>query len=192
MIGIDLDNTIVCYDDVFDRAARDQGLVGAGPRLSKGELRDRLRAAGREDDWTALQGYVYGPGMSLAVPFEGALEFVRECGLAGVEVAIVSHRTRHPYAGPSYDLHSSARHWLADREVNLPAERIHLEETREAKFQRIGAIGCTTFIDDLPEFLTDPAFPAGVERVLFDPHGAGAPSGVRRLVTWTEASDLVR
>jgi hypothetical protein len=69
---------------------------------------------------------------------------------------------------------------------------VHLEATREAKFGRIASIGCTTFVDDLPEFLTDPAFPAGVVRVLFDPHGVGAPQGVRRIGSWHEAVDLIR
>ena len=192
MIGVDLDNTIVCYDDVFDRAARDQGLIDGGPIQSKGRLRDELRAEGREDAWTALQGYVYGPGMSLAPPFEGALEFLSECVRRGVDVAIVSHRTPRPYAGPPYDLHAAARDWLREREVGIPPERILLEATREGKFARIGSIGCTNFIDDLPEFLTDPAFPDAVERVLFDPHRAGAPDGLRRITSWGEAAALIR
>ena len=191
MLGVDLDNTIVCYDDVFDRAAREQGLIEGGPLRAKGALRDELRAAGREDDWTALQGYVYGPGMAVAPPFEGALEFLRDCADAGIEVAIVSHRTPRPYAGPAYDLHASARDWLRDREVGMPSERIHLEATREGKLERIAAIGCTTFVDDLPEFLTDPGFPDGVERVLFDPHGTGAPDGVRSIASWRDAAVLV-
>lgn len=191
MIGIDFDNTIVCYDGVFDQAAREQDLIEGGPLRTKGQLRDELRSEGREEEWTALQGYVYGPGMSLARPFEGALEFVHDCVERGVAVSIVSHRTLRPYAGPPHDLHAAAREWLRAQRVGLPPEAIHFEETREGKFERIESIRCATFIDDLPEFLTDPAFPAGVERVLFDPHGKGSPVGVRRIASWREAAALL-
>ena len=191
MIGLDLDNTVVCYDGVFDAVAREQGLIDEGPPRTKGELRDELRAQGREHQWTVLQGYVYGPGMALANPFEGALEFVGKCSRVGVEVAIVSHRTLHPYAGPPYDLHAAAREWLHQHRVQLAADAIHLEETREGKLRRIGDVGCKTFVDDLPEFLADPEFPQGVRRVLFDPHGAGAPAGVERIASWREAGTLL-
>jgi hypothetical protein len=189
LIGVDFDNTIVCYDGVFDAAARERGVIESGPTRTKGQLRDELRAQDREDEWTELQGYVYGPGMELAHPFDGALEFLRA---AVPDVAIVSHRTRHPYAGPEYDLHAAARDWLRRQDVGLPPEAVHLVETREEKFERIRHLRCTTFIDDLPEFLTDPEFPDGVERVLFDPHGAGAPDGVRSVGSWGEAAGLLR
>ena len=49
-IGIDFDNTIVCYDDVFHEVAREQGLIPNDLPANKGAVRDHLRAIGREDD----------------------------------------------------------------------------------------------------------------------------------------------
>ena len=72
IIGLDFDNTIVCYDDVFYTAALEKHLITSESPLSKTEVRDTLRAAGKEQDWIELQGYVYGPGMKLAKPFPGA------------------------------------------------------------------------------------------------------------------------
>ena len=60
VIGIDFDNTVVCYDEVFHRAARDWGLIPASFPSGKGRVRDYLRERGRDDDWTRLQGHVYG------------------------------------------------------------------------------------------------------------------------------------
>ena len=30
----------------------------------------------------------------------------------GIKTVLVSHKTKHPYAGPKYDLHKSALSWL--------------------------------------------------------------------------------
>jgi hypothetical protein len=46
MIGIDFDNTIVCYDEVFGRVAVEQGLVPPHAATSKTAIRDHLRASG--------------------------------------------------------------------------------------------------------------------------------------------------
>ncbi|NBX30845.1 hypothetical protein EBR04_10470, partial [bacterium] len=180
MIGIDFDNTIVCYDDVFARVAVELGLVPPEVATSKTAIRDHLRAAGQEDRWTELQGTIYGPRMPDAPPFPGALEFFHACRTAGVPVAIVSHRTRFPYLGERHDLHAAARDWLTRHGfhdpagIGLPADRVFFEETKEAKLARIADVGCTHFIDDLPELLAHPLFPRDVHRILFDPRGEHA------------------
>ena len=75
MIGVDFDNTIVCYDDVFGRVAIERGLVPAAVASSKTAVRDHLRAIGQEDRWTELQGIIYGPRMVDAPMFPGVAEF---------------------------------------------------------------------------------------------------------------------
>ena len=181
MIGIDLDNTIVCYDEVFRRAAVEQGLVPPEAATSKTAIRDQLRAAGQEARWTELQGAIYGPRMQEARPFPGVLEFFTACRAAGIPLVIVSHRTPFACLGPQHDLHAAARDWLARHEfhdpagIGLPTESVFFEETKEAKLARIAAVGCTHFIDDLPELLTHPLFPGDVRRILFDPSGHHGP-----------------
>lgn len=191
MIGVDFDNTIVCYDEVFHTVAVEEGLLPPGARMGKGAVRDRLRAAGRDDDWTALQGLVYGARIAAASPYPGVLDFFRGCAAAGVPVCVVSHKTRHPFLGPRHDLHAAAYAWLErygffdPAGIGLPADRVFFELTRTGKLARIGAAGCSVFIDDLPEFLAEPGFPADVERILFDPHERCAvPPGCRRLTGW--------
>ena len=46
-------------------------------------------------------------------------------------------------------------------------ERVFFEDTRADKIARIKAIGCEVFIDDLEEVFVDPAFPDGIDRILF-------------------------
>jgi len=194
-LGVDFDNTIVCYDQVFHAAALEREWIPADLPVSKDSVRDYLRREGREDDWTELQGAVYGPHMREALPFPGALEFLQRCARVSLPVWIISHKTRTPYRGPQYDLHASARHWLADHgvhEAGLPPERVYFELTKQEKLARIGEAGCTHFIDDLPEFLAEPDFPEGVQRILFDPNGHHpAETRFPRAAAWSEMWGLI-
>ena len=92
MIGVDFDNTIVRYDDVFGRVALDLGLVPPHAATSKTAVRDHLRAIGQEDRWTELQGIIYGPRMMDAELFPGVAEFFARCREGCRPVAIVSIR----------------------------------------------------------------------------------------------------
>ena len=191
MIGVDFDNTIVCHDGVFHELAVERGWVSADTPSSKTAVRDQLRADGREKDWIELQGAVYGPCLTRARPFPGALDFFSRCREEGVAAAIVSHRTRNPFRGPRHDLHEAAQEWT--RRHGLTAEAlaggVHFELTKEAKRERIVAIGCRVFVDDLPEFLGDPDFPTGVERLLFDPADRhGDERRFLRMGSWNELS----
>ena len=196
-IGVDFDNTLVCYDQVFHRAALEKGLIEPELPANKGAVRDYLRACDREDDWTELQGYVYGCAIQTAEPFPGAIEFFKNCKAVGIPTQIVSHKTRHPYKGEQYDLHQAARGWLNGQGFLDPAitglsdEDAWFELTKESKLQRIGLQGCTHFIDDLPEFLAEPNFPEGVKRILFDPNDKHADGQFRRMTSWQQIADYI-
>jgi hypothetical protein len=198
VLGIDFDNTLVSYDGVFHRAALDQGLITAEVGCGKDEVRGFLRAAGREDDWTALQGEVYGARMDLASLYDGALEAMGKLKAAGVVIRIISHKTKFPFKGPRYDLHEAARGFLAARAIAggtdalLAPSDVFFELTIEEKLKRIASENCTVFIDDLPEILNHPAFPSGVRPVLFDPSDAhGAQGRLERLQSWRDALPLL-
>lgn len=167
-IGIDFDNTLACYDDVFYRIACEKNLIPADFSNCKTHIRDYLRSQKQEEAWTTLQGTVYGPGMGLAQPFSGVEKFFTACFSLDITPVIISHRTRHPYLGPRYDLHEAARQWLNSYPFFKDCEAF-FETTLQAKLERIQKEHCDVFIDDLPELLQEPSFPSTVKRVLFDP-----------------------
>src|ERR1039458_6000068 len=103
LIGVDFDNTIVSYEGVFHKIAIANGLIPAECETGKDEVRNYLRRVGREDDWTALQGQVYGAGMDVPVPYDSVLTFFRRCRDAGIPTFVISHKTRYPYLGPHHD-----------------------------------------------------------------------------------------
>ncbi len=194
-LGLDFDNTIVCYDAIFHRVALEDGLIPADLPATKSDVRNHLRAMGREEAWTEMQGRVYGPRLREAAPYPGVLEFVRRVRAAGIPVAVISHKTRHPFLGEKHDLHAAAWGWLEQEgffdpaRIGMARENVFLELTKRAKLERIGAWGCSHFIDDLPEFLGEAAFPAGVDRWLFDPNDLyREETRFHRLGHWDDAA----
>lgn len=196
-IGIDFDNTVVSYDTLFHKVCVEKNLIPPAIPANKSDVRDYLRRIGREDAWTEMQGYVYGARMAEADVYPGVREFFARMRERGVPLAIISHKTRHPFLGPKYDLHQAAQDWLEKqgffdaKQIGLARENVFFELTKEAKMQRIASTGVTHFIDDLPEILNAPGFPAGVKRVLFDPHDLYAKeANLMRQKSWVELLKL--
>lgn len=190
-IGIDFDNTIVNYDQLFHKVAVEQGAIPPGLQQTKLAVRDYLRRSGREDVWTEMQGYVYGARMAEAQAYPGVKEFLDCARATDVSISIISHKTRHPFLGPQYDLHEAAREWIA---LSLHAgmvplvrpEDVFFELTKEDKMQRIRETHCDVYVDDLPEILLAPEFPPSTERLLFDPDGHHSGAGLPRAADWSE------
>ena len=116
-IGIDFDNTIACYDGVFHAAALERGLIPPELGRDKNSVRDHLNGTGRKDEFTELQGHVYGARMDLVSLYPGFAEFVVAAHRTGHDLFVVSHKTMHPILGPKHDLHAAARGFLAARDL---------------------------------------------------------------------------
>lgn len=192
VIGVDFDNTIVCYDQVFHDEALAKALINADIPVSKDKIRNYLRAAGQEDKWTELQGYVYGCCMRNAAPFPGVINFFKYMRSIGIALYIVSHKTKYPYSGPQYDLHAAAYQWLdkfslLDSSI-LGRDCIFFCETKQAKCEKINTLCCTHFIDDLPEFLLSPFFPKQTKTLLFAPIGGASndPNELQAFKSWRD------
>ena len=193
-IGIDFDNTIVCYDELFHRFASENGVVPRSLEASKTAVRDHLRATGREQDWIELQGYIYGKQIFQAPSFEGVNQFVSVAEQFGHSICIISHKTNYSNCSDKYDLHQAARAWLSDNGFKAFLERgdAYFETTKGAKLKRIINCKCNVFIDDLPEFLMQPEFPKVVKRILFDPFDKFKDNHCyNRFNTWLAIADRI-
>lgn len=196
-LGIDFDNTIVSYHKVFHQVALESGLIPEDLPVTKLAVRDYLRRAGKEDVWTEMQGYVYGARMDDAEPYPGVMDFLAWARAAGLEMAIISHKTRHPFIGPKYDLHKAARQWVIDHmnDNNGPLikpDSVFFETTKSDKLLRIADFKCNYFIDDLPEIIDADEFPADTRGILFDPDGHHkATNNCLQIRSWTELKTLL-
>ena len=198
VIGVDFDNTIICYDQLFHQVAVQQGLIPPEVPVTKSAVRDYLRQQGKEDAWIELQGCAYGARVQEASPFPGVREFFARCKREGVAVHLISHKTRYPFQGPVYDLHDAAHRWLTSRgfydphEGGLVPNHVCFELTKQDKLDRISSVGCEYFIDDLPEFLAEPRFPPHVQRILFDPNDQyGSERRFLRVTSWGEVEGVL-
>lgn len=192
-VGLDFDNTIADYDAAFAATAVEMGFLAPGAARDKRAVRAALRARpDGERDWMRVQGRVYGPGIGAARPYPGVLEALGAFARRGLDVCVVSHKTRTGHFDETgTDLRAAAIGWMAANGLfdaahsPLARQNVHFAETRAAKIAAIAALSCDAFVDDLEEVLLDPAFPADVERILFAPDGAPAPAaGVRVCADW--------
>ena len=191
-IGLDFDNTIVSYDELFYKVAIEKSLIPANLSHSKLAVRNYLHKTGNDNAWTEMQGYVYGTRMCSAVAYPGVIEFLKFARNKGIVLTIMSHKTKHPFLGPKYDLHAAAKEWVGSYLMEgakplIEPDQVFFEVTKKEKVARIAEWKCDFFIDDLPEILLMPKFPQNTERILFDPENNYAQEGVKaKFESWQE------
>jgi hypothetical protein len=199
-IGLDFDNTIICYDDVFQQAATDRGLLEPNFAGTKRQIRDVIRRLpDGEVKWQALQGYVYGKGIENAALWAGLPEFLTRAQICRDTILIVSHKTEHGHFDPDkVDLRAAALRWMetqglfSGRGCSIAREQVYFKATRAEKLRRIAELDCDVFVDDLAEVLSDPDFPSAVRRVLFSElatDAEGLPYRVCR--DWPSISEVI-
>ncbi len=158
-IGIDFDNTIVFYDDLFHKIATEEKLIPSNFPSSKLLIRDYLRKRNKDELFTLLQAEVYGKRILEASPAPNVDLVIKKIIDIGFDVSIISHKSLNPYKGPKYNLHEAAMLWLEkneffeDKKVGLSKKNVFFNLTKEEKVNKIEEIGCDYFIDDLPEIL---------------------------------------
>ena len=133
-IGIDFDNTIVDYSDIFTKQACRLGWIKAGGKKTKQEVRDMIKKLpDGEMKWKKLQGLVYGKFITDASPFEGVIEFIQRCRSEEIDVFVVSHKTEYVEAlEEKVNLREAALNWLRANGF-LNARKSCLDESRSVQ-----------------------------------------------------------
>lgn len=174
LIGIDFDNTIVCYDNVYKKIVSDGIIVPPSTTPNKDSVKKYLIDQNQESKWTELQGTIYGPLMRYARPFPNVIKFIEMQLNIGNSISIISHRTHYPILGKKYNLHEYAKAWIqenliSDNKPLLMEDSIFFNTTKNEKINKIITLECDYFIDDLPEIL-DQIDSIGVKKILFAPN----------------------
>ncbi|WP_115071206.1 haloacid dehalogenase-like hydrolase [Synechococcus sp. UW179B] len=192
LLGLDFDNTLVQYDKLFHKLAVKKGLIEKSLIADKTKIRDYLRQQGKEDEFTLLQGEVYGQHILDAEPAIGMLEALKKLKRQGIPMVLISHKTRTPYKGPEYDLQEAARRWLKKHEffsekgLGWTENQVIFEESKENKIERIIKEGCTHYIDDLPEIIKQ--LPATIRGIHYSPKASKKINSkdIKSLSSWEE------
>ena len=159
IIGLDFDNTLIDYDLLFYKTALELKLIPENIIKSKVGVRDYLLSVDKEKFFTELQGEIYGNKILFAEKSNGVIRALINLKSLGYTFKIVSHKTKFPLIGTQYNLHKSALNWLEynnfmDKDgLNIKLEDIYFEPSKVKKIERINAIKCNYFIDDLEEIL---------------------------------------
>jgi len=193
ILGVDFDNTLVNYDGVFLKMARQLGLVLKG-KAGKKNIRDAIRQLpDGEKKWQQVQARVYGRAMNEAVLIDGVAEFLCACRRAGMPVYIVSHKTQFAAQGTDkIDLRQAALNWMTRKGFFDPAglgfsdDQVFFESTRQDKVSRIKKLNCTHFIDDLEETFLEKSFPAHTSKILYSSEQASYPGDMTVMHDWKE------
>jgi hypothetical protein len=182
-IGLDLDNTIIYYDDAFVTAARGRGLVPAGFSGTKQQVRDHIRSLPEgEISWQKLQGHVYGAGIAQAAIFPGASDCIKKARAGGHQLFIVSHKTEFGHYDDSKTNLREAALFLLEAHgffdsLGFSKNDISFHATRREKVDTIHSLSLDWFVDDLVEVYEEENFPAHTQKILFYTSAAPAPSG---------------
>lgn len=192
-IGIDFDNTIVHYDDVFYKYAIEEKLIARGVEASKEEVKKHIRALPRGNEkWTALQAVVYGRKMKEAIFKKGAEKFIKKCREKKIQISIISHKTKFDASGSGINLRAAAIKWM---EMNGFFEKdslgfseadIFFESTRKEKIDRIIARKCSHFIDDLIDVFNEEDFPDNIVKMHYNSRESETRSDVIAFSGWNE------
>ncbi len=193
IVGIDFDNTIASYDELFWTLARKHNLISPDFVGSKRELRDAIRRGPSGDlGWQKLQGEAYGPAMESAQLIPGVQEFFSACRKLDLRIVIVSHKSEYAAIDETRTpLREAARQWMRRHDffsstgLGMNESDVYFEATRSEKIARVANLNCQWFIDDLEEVFAEPSFPKTIERILFRP-GSEPPRapGVQICNSW--------
>ena len=172
-VGIDIDNTIICYDRVFATVAISHGFsVRSGS--SKNEVKKWFHDRHLNQAFTFVQGEVYGSSIHLASVFDGVLAFIDVARRSDCQLFLVSHKTRYPMIGDKFDLRQSATSFLESKNVisnkngkGVVPDNVFYEGTLAKKISRIAALNLDFFIDDLSQVFEHLNFPKKTSRVHF-------------------------
>lgn len=182
-IGIDLDNTIIHYDNAFLLSAKERELIPANFHGTKQQVRDHIRTLpDGETEWQKLQGYVYGKGIMHAHIFKDAKECIASLREAGHALFIVSHKTEYGhYDASKTNLREAALGFLGKHDffttLAFQPSDISFHDTRAQKVDKIVQLALDWFIDDLVEVYEEAHFPASTQRILFHTAHTQAPTG---------------
>lgn len=193
VVGIDFDNTLINYDEVFYQQARNLNLISPKVNKNKKEVRDQIRLLpDGEIIWQKLQAFVYSKGISGASLNPGADTFIRACIQNQVRVYVISHKTEYSrYDEAQTNLRQAALGWMEACRffkvdgLGLARDHVYFESTRLEKISRLSSLGCAHFIDDLEEVFQEDAFPKEVDKILFAPQGhLGSWGDIKAFQSW--------
>ena len=194
-IGIDLDNTIINYDDVLYELALQESLILSSTLKLKKNIRNVIQALSNGDrEWQKLQSKIYGAQIHRAKLADGVKVFFKQAREYGAKIHVVSHKTIYSNLRRDVNFRDAAINWMEKNSffdtqgLALSRDDIYFEDSRSDKVRRICRLGCTHFIDDLEETFYEDMFPMDTEKLLYSKEARSSLEymrhGIKFFSTW--------
>jgi hypothetical protein len=197
-IGIDLDNTIINYEEVFLRYAQKLDLIPSDWTGSKNSIRSKIREGpDGETHWMRLQGKVYGEGVRFAKLYPGVERFLWRCRVRGLNVHLISHKTEFGHLdSKKISLREAALRFLKNKGLySGDSESLVLSvnffSSRDEKVAEIVSSRFTWFIDDLIEVVKHLQFPSETNAIWFNPNLGSENNNIQTAVSWVEIENTI-
>ena len=191
-IGVDLDNTLINYDDVFLLGAKELKLIPSKWYGDKIQIKKYLHSKdGGNIQWQNLQGKVYGKLIDHAKLFDGVYRFLWRCRERGLFVDVVSHKTKYGHGDSErIPLRNVAINFLENHNISIGQNNllnnIYFENSLEDKILRITDNQYDYFVDDLPEVLKNKNLPNNLCRIIFGNNECDLTDGIENFFSWIE------
>jgi len=169
-IGIDLDNTIIDYNESYTQISKSLKLEVSSP--NRETIKDFFQNSPKGDYfWQEFQSILYTSGLGYAQVAHGLFEFLNLCNTKKIEIYIISHKTKTtPEVFGGADLRIPAINWLNTHKITplkISPENIFFCETQLAKIRTINQLEVDMFIDDLEEIINHTKLNKNIEGVLY-------------------------
>ncbi len=152
IIGIDFDNTIINYINVFKKLLK-KNKIPFGKKLNKEIFKKKIIKKYNENFYTKIQSEIYGKNIFYARKFKNLnrnLNYLQKRH----HLILISHKTKYPIIGQKVNLRKKALMWLNENNLYgskkiFNKKNVFFEETIEQKIKKIKKLKCDYFIDDL-------------------------------------------
>ena len=197
VIGFYFDNTIIDYSNSFKILAKKKKYNKINSNLDKNSLKDFLIKNKKQNEWTIIQGEVYGKYITRAELYKGFIKLFRYLLKKNIKIFIVSHKTKYPYLGKKINLRKEAKKWIQKNIIyknkifNFSMKNVYFENSIEKKINRIVKLKCNIFIDDLPQILN--LLPKNIIKFLFNPNAKKKiKENYKTIESWAKFYDLIK
>lgn len=163
-IGIDLDNTIIDYQNSFEKYLEEKKIYFK--KINKKKIKLITNNNSKIKNWTEAQEEIYGHYITYAKPYKNFNEFEKFALRNEIKLYIISHKTKYSQFSKKYNLRLESDKWLK-KNINKGKYKIFYVNTINEKVRKIAKIKPNYFIDDLIEIFDNENFPKKVKKILF-------------------------